>query len=83
MSTIAEWAEDRDTVETLVEIGINHIQGYAVARPQSPELILAATSSAGFIQDEGLRHYVRSLSAEAQVAPVWDDAVPVKPTDLH
>ena len=50
MRTIAEWAEDRDTVETLVDIGIDHIQGYAVARPQSPELILAATSSAGFIQ---------------------------------
>ncbi len=83
MSTIAEWAEDRETVETLVEAGINHIQGYVVARPQSPELILAATSSASFIQDEGLRQYVRSLNAEAQAAPVWDGAVPVKPTDLH
>ena len=83
MSTIAEWAEDRETVETLVECGINHIQGYVVARPQSPELILAATSSGSFIQDEGLRQYVRSLTAEAQAAPVWDGAVPVKPTDLH
>ena len=83
MSTIAEWAEDRETVETLVEAGINYIQGYVVARPQSPELILAATSSASFIQDEGLRQYVRSLTAEAQAAPVWDGAVPVKPTDLH
>ncbi len=83
MSTIAEWAEDRETVETLVECGINHIQGYVVARPQSPELILAATSSGSFIQDEGLRQYVRSLTTEAQAVPVWDGAVPVKPTDLH
>ena len=83
MSTIAEWAEDRETVETMVQCGINHIQGYVVARPQSPELILAATSSGSFSQDEGVRQYVRSLTVEAQAAPVWDGAVPVKPADLH
>ena len=83
MRTIAEWAEDYETVETLVDLGIDHIQGYVVARPQPPELILAATSGAGFIQDEKLRQFVRSLHAEPMVTPVWDGTLPVKPTDLH
>ena len=83
MRTIAEWAEDRETVESLVDAGIDYIQGYVVARPQSPELILAATSSAGFIQDEGLRQYVRGLTVEAPVPVVWEGEVPPKASDLH
>lgn len=62
MKTIAEWAEDNATVQTLVEIGVDYVQGYAVARPQSPEAILAAASSASFIQDRELQAYARTLS---------------------
>ncbi len=83
MKTIAEWAEDRATVETLVEAGIDFIQGYAVARPQSPELILAAQSTAGFIQDERLRQYVRGLPPGGQTTTLWETTATVKPTDLH
>ena len=83
MKTIAEWAEDRATVETLVEAGIDFIQGYAIARPQSPELILAAQSTAGFIQDERLRQYVRGLPPGGQSATLWEAVATVKPTDLH
>ena len=83
MRTIAEWAEDRATVETLVDAGIDFIQGYAVARPQSPEQILAAQSSAGFIQDERLRQYVRGLPLGGQTASLWENLATVKPTDLH
>ena len=83
MKTIAEWAEDRATVETLVEAGIDFIQGYAVARPLSPELILAGHSSGGFIQDEALRQYVRGLPVGGQTASLWENVAAVKPTDLH
>ena len=83
MRTIAEWAEDSDTVETLVEAGIDYIQGYVVARPQQPEAILAATSSASFIQDERLRQYVRGLADGAENASLWDLVLPGKPGDLH
>jgi EAL domain-containing protein (putative c-di-GMP-specific phosphodiesterase class I) len=83
MRTIAEWAEDRETVETLIEAGIDFIQGYVVARPQQPELILTAQSSAGFIQDERLRQYVRGLTDDGLPAPLFEMAAPVKPTDLH
>jgi diguanylate cyclase (GGDEF)-like protein len=69
MKTIAEWAEDNATVQTLVEIGVDYVQGYAVARPQSPVNILAAMSSASFIQDPELDSYARTLSALTE-APV-------------
>lgn len=61
MQTIAEWAEDAETVETLVDIGIDHVQGYVIARPQTPEKIFEVSSAAGFIKDEQLAAYVRTL----------------------
>lgn len=64
MQTIGEWAEDNATVETLAEIGVDHVQGYAVTRPQPPEKILAAASAASFIQDEQLTQFVRTLGEE-------------------
>jgi EAL domain-containing protein (putative c-di-GMP-specific phosphodiesterase class I) len=42
MKTIAEWAEDTATVQTLAEIGVDYVQGYAVARSQAPERMLTA-----------------------------------------
>jgi diguanylate cyclase (GGDEF)-like protein len=68
MKTIAEWAEDNATVQTLVEIGVDYVQGYAVARPQLPEAILAAASSASFIKDRELAAYADTLS-QLSVSP--------------
>nr|WP_314623232.1 EAL domain-containing protein [uncultured Noviherbaspirillum sp.] len=68
MRTIAEWAEDQATVQTLVELGVDYVQGYAVARPQSPDVLLTHTSAAGFIQDEALRSYVLTLGLGADPA---------------
>jgi diguanylate cyclase (GGDEF)-like protein len=64
MKTIAEWAEDTATVQTLAEIGVDYVQGYAVARSQPAEKILMASSSASFIKDEALLQLVRTLGAE-------------------
>ena len=58
MKVIAEWAEDNATVQTLTEIGVDYVQGFAVARPQHPDNLLSAKSSASFIQDEDLALYV-------------------------
>ena len=65
MKTIAEWAEDTATVRTLAEIGVDYVQGWAVARSMAPEQLLTATSAAGFIKDEGLLQLVRMLGAPA------------------
>ena len=61
MKTIAEWAEDAATVQTLVDIGVDYVQGYAVARPQMPAKMLTAASSASFIEDEELAMYVSMI----------------------
>ena len=63
MKTIAEWAEDAATVQTLAEIGVDYVQGWAVARSQAPEKILAASSSAGFIEDQELLDMLPSLGS--------------------
>jgi diguanylate cyclase (GGDEF)-like protein len=68
METIAEWAEDTATVQTLAAIGVDYVQGYAVARSQAPENIIAAQSSASFIRDEQLLQLVSTLDAQANVA---------------
>ncbi len=51
MQSIAEWVEDAQTLEILQTMGVDHVQGFAIARPQPPDVILAATSAADFIQD--------------------------------
>lgn len=63
MKTIAEWAEDQATVQTLAEIGVDYVQGFIVARPQSPEVLLTASSAASFIEDPQLLQFVQMLGA--------------------
>jgi diguanylate cyclase (GGDEF)-like protein len=58
MQTIAEWAEDLATLEALHEAGIDYVQGYVIARPQTPERILAADSAASFIEDARVARFV-------------------------
>ncbi len=62
MKTIAEWAEDFETVETLAEIGVDYVQGFVVARPQPPQAMLAVESGAAFITDAKLNAYLSTLA---------------------
>jgi diguanylate cyclase (GGDEF)-like protein len=66
MKTIAEWAEDAATVRTLAEIGVDYVQGWAVARAQAPERLLTAASSAAFIKDAEVAELVRFLDGGAR-----------------
>jgi diguanylate cyclase (GGDEF)-like protein len=68
MNTVAEWVEDRATVEALAQVGVDHAQGYAIARPQDPERILRADSAASFVQDPQLARFLRELAMPPQVA---------------
>jgi EAL domain-containing protein (putative c-di-GMP-specific phosphodiesterase class I) len=65
MKTIAEWAEDAATVQTLAEIGVDYVQGWAVARSQPPERMLTGASSASFIQDPELLKMLPTLGRGA------------------
>jgi len=58
MQTIAEWAEDVETIEALHAAGIDYVQGYAIARPLAPERILGAESAASFIEDPAVARFV-------------------------
>jgi EAL domain-containing protein (putative c-di-GMP-specific phosphodiesterase class I) len=58
MQTIAEWAEDVETIEALHAAGIDYVQGYAIARPLAPERILGAESAAAFIEDPEVARFV-------------------------
>jgi EAL domain-containing protein (putative c-di-GMP-specific phosphodiesterase class I) len=79
MKTIAEWAEDTETVRTLQEIGVDYVQGFAVSRSQPPEKMLSAASSASFIQDEQLALFARTLGLPEAVALPYGRRL----TDLH
>jgi len=61
METIAEWAEDAATVHTLAALGVDYVQGHAVASPQPPRAVLAARSAAAFIEDDDVQELVRAL----------------------
>ena len=74
MKTIAEWAEDLAAVETLSTVGVDYVQGYAIARPQHPDKILDAESSASFIEDEKVAVFVRNSLAAAQTMELWEQA---------
>ncbi|MDD2918952.1 EAL domain-containing protein [Rhodoferax sp.] len=72
MKVIAEWAEDNATVEMLTEIGVDYVQGFAVARSQHPDKLLTAASSASFIQDAELAHFVGLIGKADPMQPIAD-----------
>jgi hypothetical protein len=56
------------------------VQGWAIARSQPPEKLLAASSSASFIKNEDVLQVVRTLGAPAN-EPALRDVAPLR--DLH
>jgi EAL domain-containing protein (putative c-di-GMP-specific phosphodiesterase class I) len=83
MKVIAEWAEDTATVQTLTEIGVDYVQGYVVARPQHPDKLLSAESSASFIQDVDLAEYMFLIGRSAQMQPDVDLFSEVRAVNVH
>jgi diguanylate cyclase (GGDEF)-like protein len=83
MKSVAEWAEDLATVEALAEVGVDYVQGFVIARPQLPKDILAARSSASFIEDERVAAYVRNTLARGQAVELWDQLRDLRPKGLN
>ncbi len=82
MKSVAEWAEDLETVEALAEVGVDYVQGFVIARAQLPDKILGALSSASFIEDERVALYVRNTLARGQAVELWDQLRELKPKGL-
>ncbi|MGF6653140.1 diguanylate cyclase (GGDEF)-like protein [Paraburkholderia youngii] len=72
MQSIAEWVEDAPTLELLQSMGVDHVQGFAIARPQAPDQILAATSAADFITDPDI---LAVIDARGALYATDDDAL--------
>ena len=83
MKTVAEWAEDCATVEALAAVGVDYVQGFSISRPQYPDRILAAESSASFIEDEDVALFVRESLASRQVEQLLNQFRIRKPNDQH
>jgi len=83
MKSVAEWAEDLATVEALAEVGVDYVQGFVIARPQMPDRILGAKSSASFIEDEKVALYVRNILAKGQAVELWEQLRELRPKGLN
>jgi diguanylate cyclase (GGDEF)-like protein len=66
MKSIGEFAENLATIKVLVAAGVDYAQGYGISKPVMPECILAAHSSADFIEDRETMAFVRSLQYRAE-----------------
>lgn len=71
MKTIAEWAEDAATVETLAEIGVDYVQGFAIAKAQDPAELLRQPSSAAFVRDIETRELVDRLQRQGSLPDLY------------
>lgn len=58
MSSIAEWAETADTIDALMELGVDYAQGFSLAKPMVKSHIAAANSSGALISD---RHVLTTI----------------------
>ena len=69
MRSIAEWVEDAATLRAMADVGIDYIQGFAIARPMAPREILLGPHAAHWIADGT----IRAVLADIQANPVAVD----------
>ncbi|WP_251031583.1 putative bifunctional diguanylate cyclase/phosphodiesterase [Paraburkholderia strydomiana] len=58
MRSIAEWVEDLRTLQALKDLGVDYVQGFAIAKPQEASDILAACSAMSFVSDAEVTRYL-------------------------
>lgn len=71
MKTIAEWAEDAATVETLAEIGVDYVQGFAVSAALDPKLLVRERSCAALVRDADTRILVERLQRDGALPDLF------------
>lgn len=72
MRTVAEWVEDSATLETLIAIGIDYVQGYGIARPMAPDLLLTQAATAYFIQNESIAALIKEHASSVHQPELWE-----------
>ena len=64
---VAEWAEHPDVIATLMQLGVDFGQGYALARPLRPELLLFAGSGGDLVTEPSVRALLKGTITPEQV----------------
>lgn len=62
MQSIAEWAEDAAMVRSLVEMGADHIQGFAIATPLELSKVLTLESAADCVGDPEITDLLKQVA---------------------
>src|SRR5690606_22008393 len=65
---VAEWAEHPDVIATLMQLGVDFGQGYALARPMAPEALIFASSSGDLVTQPNVRALLKGTISPEQVA---------------
>jgi diguanylate cyclase (GGDEF)-like protein len=70
---VAEWAEHPDVIATLMQLGVDYGQGYALARPMAPEALMFAGSCGDLVMEPTVRALLKGTLSPQQVAanPSW------------
>ena len=70
---VAEWAEQPDVIATLMQLGVDYGQGYALAKPMAPEALLFAGSCGDLVTEPTVRALLKGSLSPEQVAanPSW------------
>jgi EAL domain-containing protein (putative c-di-GMP-specific phosphodiesterase class I) len=70
---VAEWAEHPDVIATLMQLGVDYGQGYALARPMSPETLMFAGSCGDLVTEPTVRALLKGTLSPEQVTsnPSW------------
>jgi diguanylate cyclase (GGDEF)-like protein len=83
MKSIAEWVEDKATMEALSQVGVDYVQGHAVSVPQEAAAILGAQSSASFIEDQHVLLFVREAQGRGPALELWEQVARRTRMNLH
>lgn len=65
---VAEWAEHPDVIATLMQLGVDYGQGFALARPLPPESLVFASSCGDLVTEPRVRALLRGSVSPEQVA---------------
>jgi len=68
MRSIAEWAETPETVEALIELGVDYGQGFGLARAMDKQIVTDAASCATLVRDRRVLEIFASLSRDGVIA---------------
>jgi EAL domain-containing protein (putative c-di-GMP-specific phosphodiesterase class I) len=81
VTSIATGLNDIRTLQLLIELGVDYVQGPAIARPQQPETLADASAARRHIEEAALATLLRA--ADATKHPLTDEDATVSPRHFH